>query len=74
MSWSRRGDKDARREVSVLVDGEAVAVGECVGIQRGEEPGFVVLGMFPVEDVSGQVGVQRVGESFEEWGGTVQDL
>jgi hypothetical protein len=42
--------KNARGEMSVLKDGETVAVSESVGVQEFEKVGFGVLCVFPVSD------------------------
>ena len=67
-------DEDTGREIGVLVDGKAVAGSKGGGVQGGEKRVVGVLGVFPFDDGSGQVGVERVGEYFEERSGTVQDL
>jgi hypothetical protein len=67
-------DEDTGREVGVLVNGQAVAGSKGGGVQGGEKRVVGVLGVFPFDDGSGQIGVERVGEYFEERSGTVQDL
>jgi hypothetical protein len=58
----RQRDKNARREISVFVDSEIVAPGERVRIESLEKVGFGVLSVFPIDDCSGQVGVESVSE------------
>jgi hypothetical protein len=49
----RRRNQDARREVSVFVDGETVAMSERVRIKGLKKVGFVVLSVFPVGNRGG---------------------
>ena len=69
-----RGYENARRKVGVLVDSQTVAIGEGVGVQGGEEIGFVVLGVLPVDEIGGKVGMQCVVVNLEEGSGAVQNL
>ena len=57
-------DENARREIGVLENGQAIAVSEGVGIQEGEEVGLIVSGMFPVLDGGRQARVEGVGEGL----------
>ncbi len=49
----RRRDKNARREVSVFVDGETVATSERVRIKGLKKVEFGVLSVFPVSNRRG---------------------
>ncbi len=53
-------DENARREIGVLGDGQAIAVSEGFGIQEGEEVELIVLGMFPVLNGRRQARVESV--------------
>ena len=44
----RGGYEDARGEVGVFVDGEAVALGDGGGVEGLEESGVGILGVFPL--------------------------
>ncbi len=70
----RRRDNNARREVDIFVDSEAVAVGDGIGVEGLEKVGFGVLSVFPIEQCSGQIGVDGVAENVEQWGGALQNL
>jgi hypothetical protein len=70
----RRGHKNARWEVGVFIDGEAIAESERVGIEGLKKIVFIVLRVFPVGYSRGQVGVQGVGEYLEEGSRSVQNL
>jgi hypothetical protein len=52
-----RGYENAGRKVGVFVDSQTVASCEGVGVQCGEEIGFVVLGVLPVDEIGGKVWV-----------------
>jgi hypothetical protein len=52
--------KNARGEVDIFEDGEAIAECERVRIEALEKVGFSILSVFPVGHRSGQIGVKGV--------------
>ncbi len=66
-----RRHEDARREVSIFVDGETIAECERVRRKGREKIGFIVLSVFPFHDRSGQIGMEGVAEGREQGGGAV---
>ncbi len=67
----QRRDENARREVRVFEEGEAITHEQGVRWDICEESGVVGLGLFPVGNGGREGGVARASEVFEEGWGTL---